>query len=758
MDNANSVLPLILSQNRSLRGFFALDSRASIEKALQWLCSEAGCELAAYLAHSGETNRLAVSLVVDLHGRLHDVGGAGDLSFLPPPKYDSISDNMWVEPDAVGLPQSIRQRLDIVKPVQRAFFRLNSVVASKDLICLMFRHSAWIDNKVLRELTIAVNCLSCLIERQRLTLLSNVESKQLEFLMHLYEGSIPGLESAYRRVLEAVAGLVKCKRHAIWAINHRTDTATLVDELGYADPDFPRVLRLGEAFVGMGARQQKPLLISNVYDKEYDHLVRVDNKDLRAKVIVPVFGLDGEGGRTTVTHVLVMYPSDPDYEFESEVFRAASERIAIYLFNAAIVEQHRFVQLLLECGAGAPGLHEYLQKVVDLIIEIIRVQGCSIYYYDDVWEKLLLGGSSGLVGNPPSRNVMYDVEDRAATVECFIHGVPIVYDDVQGADHGRLMFKYREQTKDKGQTFAAVPIRSPGNAVTGVIRCTNKLVPRGDRVDFFASVDRDLLDFVGRIVGYHIELRFQDRRRNEVLDRTMHEVYNPASAIRITAETLIDRRFTLHPARIDSMLSDIVDYAKLLDWLAESVGFFTLSKPERQKRYKRKTVVLDDVFADVKIMARPIAKSRGRYFDAIEFSSNNCRVLFDRECLVIVVVNLVANAIKYFDESRCEMFKVITAAIPCARIRSPVTGQTYRNVVVVRVSDWGIGVPASDQPRLFEPGFRGTNALRLDDTGQGLGLSLANMIVKDFDGEVYLEQSVNPTVFAVIIPQKGRQG
>jgi len=740
----------ILEGNEKLRKMLLTDFGVHrLLNTLKWFCSESGSVIAGYVRYYEED--VGKILWVDSFGRRLEGRLIPDLSVIKISEVYNDFDHMLIDPKPVELSQPIKRQYSIYKPVTRVFFRFPYSTDKKDLLCLLFKESTRLDKNTLEILSVSVSCFSCLTEFHR----TDLERKQREFLMHLYEGAIPGLESAYRRVLEAATDLVKCKRYALWAVNHRTDSCSMLHEKGFTSPEFPQILELSEAFVGLGVERKVPFLIQDVFASEYEALKKMPSHELRLKVIVPVLGSTESIGTGSVTHVLVMYPSDPDYEFEKDLFYAASERISIYLTNAVVAEQQRIVQLLLQCSAKATDLHDYLDKVVDVICDIVHVQGCSVFYYSEVWEKLLLGGTSGLVGNHNPMTVMYDLDEESATVRCFTQDREIVYDDVQVRDRHRFKSKYIEKAPTKAQTFVAIPIRKPSGTITGVIRCINKLVPRTSKIDYFHAVDVELIHFIGRLVGYHLELRVQDRQRKEVLDRTMHEVYSPASAIRITAETLRSDIFDMPTGQVDSMLENIEEYARLLDWLAESVTYFTLSKPKRLKKYNKVSFYLSTVLKEVQALARPIAKSRGRSFDSLKFCFDNSKVKFDKECLVIILVNLVGNTIKYFDPRKCEKFDVITDARMWDNFESTESGKRYPHALVIKVSDWGIGVSSLDSARIFDPGFRALNALRIDDTGQGLGLSLIKMIVEDHGGEVYIESNARPTAFTVIIPQKG---
>ncbi|PYX41954.1 MAG: hypothetical protein DMG81_02485 [Acidobacteria bacterium] len=72
--------------------------------------------------------------------------------------------------------------------------------------------------------------------------------------------------------------------------------------------------------------------------------------------------------------------------------------------------------------------------------------------------------------------------------------------------------------------------------------------------------------------------------------------------------------------------------------------------------------------------------------------------------------------------------------------------------VRVTVADTGIGIPAADRPRLFEP-FYTTKK----DSGTGLGLWLSEGIVRKHEGTIQVRTSTQPgrsgTIFSLFLPQ-----
>jgi PAS domain S-box-containing protein len=84
--------------------------------------------------------------------------------------------------------------------------------------------------------------------------------------------------------------------------------------------------------------------------------------------------------------------------------------------------------------------------------------------------------------------------------------------------------------------------------------------------------------------------------------------------------------------------------------------------------------------------------------------TGNENLLQDKRHLRNVLINLLSNASKYSDEG-----KSIWLTSACKNGQMQFT-----------IKDEGIGIPASDQPRLFQTFFRANNAIHIQGTGMGL--------------------------------------
>jgi signal transduction histidine kinase len=76
-----------------------------------------------------------------------------------------------------------------------------------------------------------------------------------------------------------------------------------------------------------------------------------------------------------------------------------------------------------------------------------------------------------------------------------------------------------------------------------------------------------------------------------------------------------------------------------------------------------------------------------------------------------------------------------------------------RGTVEITISDTGIGIPESEQQKIFQRFFRASNAVKLVPDGNGLGLAIAKDTVDNHGGQMWFESKDNGgTTFHISIP------
>ena len=89
----------------------------------------------------------------------------------------------------------------------------------------------------------------------------------------------------------------------------------------------------------------------------------------------------------------------------------------------------------------------------------------------------------------------------------------------------------------------------------------------------------------------------------------------------------------------------------------------------------------------------------------------------------IVFVNLLSNATKYTPKGGRIQF---------------VVKKTERDIWI-KVSDSGVGIPRSQQAKIFTKLFRAENAKRLESVGTGLGLYIVKEVVEKSGGKIWFQ-------------------
>lgn len=133
---------------------------------------------------------------------------------------------------------------------------------------------------------------------------------------------------------------------------------------------------------------------------------------------------------------------------------------------------------------------------------------------------------------------------------------------------------------------------------------------------------------------------------------------------------------------------------------------------------------------ELRSMAKP-----GQRID-YDHSGERREVRSDQQMLSHVLLNLINNAIKYSPEDRTILIRTRTEG-----------GHVY-----IEVKDEGMGIPAGDQPHMFERFFRASNAVH--EQGTGLGLNIVRRYLELLGGSIRFDsqEGIGTTFFVELPP------
>jgi PAS domain S-box-containing protein len=262
----------------------------------------------------------------------------------------------------------------------------------------------------------------------------------------------------------------------------------------------------------------------------------------------------------------------------------------------------------------------------------------------------------------------------------------------------------------------------------------------------FGAEDQQILSFVADQTALAIERKRSEQEIQRALEQqrelvrlktnfanlVSHEFRTPIGVILSSAQVLESYFDRLEPARRTEHLNDIAHAARHMAGLIDEV--LLLGRIEAGKLAFQPRPV--DISAFCRRIADEVSQATGnRCWIDISCPDRLPPALSDENLLRHVVGNLLSNAIKYSPPN-----SAVSVSLAC-----------IGRDAVLTIRDNGIGIPAEDQPRLFEVFYRGRNVGELP--GTGLGLVIVKRCVEVHGGEVTLHsQTGRGTTVVVRLP------
>lgn len=200
-----------------------------------------------------------------------------------------------------------------------------------------------------------------------------------------------------------------------------------------------------------------------------------------------------------------------------------------------------------------------------------------------------------------------------------------------------------------------------------------------------------------------------------------HEFKTPLTTIRLYAELLENGRVA-EPERRNEYLRTIGrETQRLARLVGNALDFSRLE--QGRKKFAREPIELTETLRRLAEMQAPRLGEAGVALH-VELPSEPLEVLTDRDAVEQIVLNMLDNAAKYGASG---------GEVTLCASRHGVGGAR------VGVLDRGPGVPAAHRERVFEKFHRVDDTLTAEQSGAGLGLSIARQLARGLGGELRYE-------------------
>jgi len=251
----------------------------------------------------------------------------------------------------------------------------------------------------------------------------------------------------------------------------------------------------------------------------------------------------------------------------------------------------------------------------------------------------------------------------------------------------------------------------------------------------YGEDDKQILTFVAGQIALAIERKRSEAELLRTLARekelgqlkstfvsmVSHEFRTPLGIIQSSAEILRDYFGELQPAEREEQLQSIIKNTQRMAGMMEEI--LVLSRLDSGKM-EFKPGPLDLARFCRRVVDEMLSATERRCPIELCLGALPAQAQADERLLDYIFSNLLSNAVKY--------------SPPGSSVRF--TLEREGKHALCRICDRGIGIPAADQPWLFNAFHRGTNVG--ERPGTGLGLVLVKRCIELHGGQVQIESTV----------------
>lgn len=234
--------------------------------------------------------------------------------------------------------------------------------------------------------------------------------------------------------------------------------------------------------------------------------------------------------------------------------------------------------------------------------------------------------------------------------------------------------------------------------------------------------------FVFRAVRRQIRLA---RQQQNFMAAITHELKSPIAVIRLNLETL--QKHELDPDKKARFLKKTLTELNRLNQLCNNM-LLASQFDSHQYRVEREKISLSELLEKTLLEAG----SRMQHHQLVHVLWPDVLVNADQFMLQIAISNLLENASKYAPGG-----STITTTLTATPTKAK-----------LQIADEGPGIPGGEKERVFNRFYRIGNENTRKAKGTGLGLFLAQKIIRQHNGSIVVLDNVpKGTIFEVILPR-----
>lgn len=407
----------------------------------------------------------------------------------------------------------------------------------------------------------------------------------------------------------------------------------------------------------------------------------------------------------------------------------------------SVTSTHRVEQLerLVETSRILSSTHDLpklLQAIVDVACELTESEAASILMYDPKSRDLRFKAAPGYQYENLS-SISVPLESSVAGW-IFRTCQPIV---IQNAARDPRIYRNVDKVlKFKTKSLIGIPLKIKDKPI-GVIEAINK-----KSSGYYTENDLAILEtlagqatiaienaqLMNQLREANTELLRLDKLKSNFIAIASHELRTPLGLILGHATFLKEYTPKEHQEQVDVIIRSAMNLKNIIEDLS------TIAHNEQgQSRVRRATFSISQHVIDTvkRFMKMAHEEKIELNYDVPE--NDPLMIEADKDKISIVLTNLIRNALAFTD----------------ANGQVGIKAEADSGYVKVYVVDTGIGVPKTDQEKIFDRFYQVESHLTRRHGGMGLGLSIAKAMVELHNGQIWCESKEGTgSLFCFMLP------
>lgn len=231
-----------------------------------------------------------------------------------------------------------------------------------------------------------------------------------------------------------------------------------------------------------------------------------------------------------------------------------------------------------------------------------------------------------------------------------------------------------------------------------------------------------------------------DKMKSDFISIAAHQLRTPLSAIKWSIKLVLDEdegkinqgqkellsKGYMSNERVINLVNDMLNVSRI----EEGRFGYIFSREDFDKALK---IVIESLEKEVSI----------KNIDLIVSKPDDLPpVLMDGQKIILVLQNILENAVKYTPEKG----------------KIEISVNLVKNNLIVHIKDNGVGIPKEDKKKIFSKFFRAGNVVRMQTDGSGLGLFICKNIIEAHGGKIEFDtEEGKGTEFSFTLPVTSKE-